>query len=144
MPAEPPAPKVFLDSNVLIYALGQEPTKKAAAIALLDRPATVSTQVLSEVANVMRRKLGFGPEHAQEVVTDLITRLDVVLIGTHTVLHALRLAQRYALSQFDAQIVASALEADCDSLYSEDMQAGQVFEGRLRVINPFGMPAPLT
>lgn len=129
--------KAFLDSNVLIYALGQEPTKKAAAVALLDAPATVSTQVLGEIANVMRRKLGFTPKQAEEVVADLMQRLDVVLVGTKTVCHALQLAQRYSLSHFDAQIVASALESGCDTLYSEDMQAGQVFEERLRIVNPF-------
>ena len=130
-------PKAFLDSNVLLYALGQEPAKKAAAVALLDAPATVSTQVLAEVANVMRRKLGFTPRQTEEVVADLIQRLDVVLVGAHTVCHALQLAQRHSLSHFDAQIVASALESDCGILYSEDMQAEQVFEERLRIVNPF-------
>ncbi|MCZ2103432.1 MAG: PIN domain-containing protein [Comamonadaceae bacterium] len=130
-------PKAFLDSNVLIYALGQEPVKKAAAVALLDASATISVQVLGEIANVMRRKLDFTPQQAGEVIADLIDRLDVVLVGAQTVRHALELAQRHSLSHFDAQIVASALEADCEVLFSEDMQAGHVFEQRLRIVNPF-------
>ncbi|MFT7721926.1 MAG: PIN domain-containing protein [Roseateles sp.] len=135
-------PKAFLDSNVLIYALGQEPAKKAAAVALLDTPATISVQVLGEVANVMRRKLGFTPQQAGEVVADLVDRLDVALVGTQTVQHALALAQRHSLSHFDAQIVASALEAGCEVLFSEDLQAGHVFERRLRVVNPFLVTQP--
>ena len=46
-------------------------------------------------------------------------------------------AERYGLSVFDAMIAASALHADCDTLWSEDMQDGVVLDGRLRVVNPF-------
>ena len=49
----------------------------------------------------------------------------------------LRLAERYGLSIYDAMIGASALHADCDTLWSEDMQDGIVLDGRLRVANPF-------
>ena len=90
----------------------------------------------------MQRKLGFTAQQAVEVVTDLIRRLDVALISPQTVLAALELARRYSLSHFDAQIVASALESGCEVLYSEDMQAGQVFDGRLRVVNPFTAQVP--
>ncbi len=136
MPAET-SPKMFLDSNVLIYALGQDAAKKAVAVALIGGGAVISTQALGEIANVMRRKLDFTPQQVGEVVADLIQRLDVVWISPPTVLAALELAQRYSLSHFDAQIVASALESDCEALYSEDMQSGQVFDRQLRVINPF-------
>lgn len=46
-------------------------------------------------------------------------------------------AMRYQVSNWDALIVAAALLADCDTLYSEDMQNGQEIEGRLRIVNPF-------
>ena len=49
----------------------------------------------------------------------------------------LRLAERYGLSIFDAMIAAAAIEAGCDTLWSEDMQDGMVLEGRFRVRNPF-------
>jgi predicted nucleic acid-binding protein len=49
----------------------------------------------------------------------------------------LMVAERYGLSIFDAMIAASALHADCTTLWSEDMQDGLVLEGRLRVVNPF-------
>jgi predicted nucleic acid-binding protein len=47
------------------------------------------------------------------------------------------LAERYTLSTFDAMIVASALDADCDRLWSEDMHHGLVIDTRLRIENPF-------
>jgi predicted nucleic acid-binding protein len=49
----------------------------------------------------------------------------------------LRLAERYGLSTYDAMIVASALHAGSDTLWSEDMQHGMVLDEGLRIINPF-------
>ena len=52
----------------------------------------------------------------------------------------LALAERYGLSTYDAMIAASTLHADCDTLCSEDMQAGIVLDDRLRIVNPFRAP----
>ena len=49
----------------------------------------------------------------------------------------LALAERYGLSIYDAMIAASALHADCDTLWSEDLHDGIVLDGRLRIANPF-------
>ncbi len=49
----------------------------------------------------------------------------------------LALAERYGLSTYDAMIAASAMQADCDTLWSEDMQDGMVLDDRLRIVNPF-------
>ena len=58
-----------------------------------------------------------------------------VTIATHE--QGLAIAERYGLPTFDAMIVASALDADCDQLWSEDMHHGLVVETRLRIENPF-------
>jgi predicted nucleic acid-binding protein len=50
---------------------------------------------------------------------------------------AVRIAQNYNFHIHDALVVASALEAGCDTLYTEDLQDGQVVEERLTVRNPF-------
>jgi predicted nucleic acid-binding protein len=47
------------------------------------------------------------------------------------------MAERYGFSIYDAMIVAAALQADCDTLWSEDMQHGLIVEGRLRIADPF-------
>ena len=49
----------------------------------------------------------------------------------------LALAERYGPSVYDAMIAASALHAECDTLWSEDMHDGIVIEDRLRIANPF-------
>ncbi len=55
-------------------------------------------------------------------------------LSTHE--SALHISARYGFSFYDSLIVASALESRCKVLYTEDLQPGQVIEGRLTVTNP--------
>ncbi len=67
-----------------------------------------------------------------------LTAASLIIPENTAVVHsALLLMNRYRLQPFDAKIVASALEANCDILYSEDMQNGLLIENRLRIVNPF-------
>ena len=52
----------------------------------------------------------------------------------------LAFAERWGLSIYDALLAAAARHADCDTLWSEDMQDGLVLDGRLRIVNPFRAP----
>ncbi len=58
-----------------------------------------------------------------------------ITVETHET--GLAVAERYDLSTYDAMIAASALQADCKILWSEDMQDGMSLGEGLRVINPF-------
>ena len=58
-----------------------------------------------------------------------------ITIDTHQ--EAVAIAERYGYRIYDALIVASALQARCTTLYSEDMQDGQVIDGELTIRNPF-------
>ena len=49
----------------------------------------------------------------------------------------LQVAERYGFSIYDALIVAAALDADCATLYTEDLQHGQVIDRTLTITNPF-------
>lgn len=62
---------------------------------------------------------------------------EVMPVDVAVVNEAMRLGKSHSLSHWDALIVAAALLAGCDTLYSEDLQHGQVFGGSLRVVNPF-------
>jgi predicted nucleic acid-binding protein len=62
---------------------------------------------------------------------------EVLSLDESTVEQVAALAIRYQLSHWDALIVAAALLAGCETLYSEDLQHGQVFDDQLTVINPF-------
>jgi predicted nucleic acid-binding protein len=61
----------------------------------------------------------------------------VVPITEETHDAALALAEKHALSIYDAMILASALLSGCPTVLSEDMHDGQVLEGRPKIRNPF-------
>ena len=127
----------FLDSNVLVYAFTMD-GRAAVAQALLQTRPIVSVQVLNEFANVARRKLGMDWQEVRDAISALRVLCPTVLaldLATHD--EALRIAERHGYSIFDAQIVASALQAGSGTLWSEDMRDGMVIDGRLRISNPF-------
>ncbi|MBI2738555.1 MAG: PIN domain-containing protein [Rhodospirillales bacterium] len=127
----------FLDSNVLVYAFTAD-RRAAVAQTLLQTRPVISVQVLNEFTNVARRKLGMDWPEVAEAISELRVLCPTILaldLATHD--EALRIAERYGYSIFDALIVASALQAGSDTLWSEDMRDGIVIDGRLRISNPF-------
>ncbi len=130
-------PGDFLDSNVVIYALGAGPKAKRARELMFTAPC-ISVQVLNEVLNVGRKKARWDWEETKRNLTQVQAGMDVIVPLTVEV-HArgLLLAERYGLSTYDAMIAAAAIEARCHTLWSEDMQNSLVLSGSLTVRNPF-------
>jgi predicted nucleic acid-binding protein len=127
----------FLDSNVLVYAYTAD-RRAAAAQDLLERGCVISVQGLNEFANVAHRKLGMSWREAAEALDDIRAVCQVIFpIDIETHVAALRVADRYGYAIFDALIIASALKAGSDTLWSEDMQHGMVIDDRLTIRNPF-------
>ena len=130
--------KPFFDTNVLVYVVVANDQRTGIAEALLAGGGVVSVQVLNEFVAVARRKLGMSWEEISEAL-DAIRSLCrpplAITIDTHE--DALRIAAQYGYHIYDALIAAAALQADCDTLYSEDLQHGQVIDGRLTIRNPF-------
>jgi predicted nucleic acid-binding protein len=127
----------FLDSNILVYAFTAD-RRAAVAQALLQTRPVISVQILNEFTNVARRKLGMEWQEVRDAISALRVLCPMVLaldLATHE--EALRIAERHGYSIFDAQVVASALQAGSDTLWSEDMHDGMVIDGRLRISNPF-------
>ena len=129
----------FVDTNVLIYAFGEhDAAKRAAARRLAEASdAVVSTQVLSELANVMTRRLDFAPEAARSRIESIASSCEVVTVTPAIVLNALRVMEKYRYGFFDSQIIASALAAGVAILYSEDLHDGQTIESALTIQSPF-------
>jgi predicted nucleic acid-binding protein len=94
-------------------------------------------QVLNEIANVALRKLGMPWREINEVLALIqsICPAEPLTIETHD--QGRFISERYGLSVYDAMIVAAALLAGCETLYSEDMQDGLFVERQLRICNPF-------
>lgn len=127
----------FFDTNVLVYLASAEPAKAERAERLLERGGVISVQVLNELANVARRKMNLSWLEAEgflQTLCDLLT-VHPVTLDTHKA--GMALAARYNFAVFDAMIVASALQAECATLWSEDMQHGMLIDERLRILNPF-------
>jgi predicted nucleic acid-binding protein len=130
-------PGSFFDTNILLYVASGDRAKAERAEQLIGEGGTISVQVLNEVANVARRKMDLTWMETREFLAMIRGLLPVEPITVEIHETGLALAERYHLATYDAMIAASALKADCDTLWSEDMQDGMVLDARLRIVNPF-------
>lgn len=130
-------PGSFIDTNVLVYVASADPVKAARAEAVIGAGGVISVQVLNELANVARRKMRLSWAETQRLLSLVRELLAVRAMTVETHAAGLAVAERYGLSIYDAMIAASALEAECDVLWSEDMQHGMAIGERLRVMDPF-------
>lgn len=134
----------LLDTNVLVYAFDpSEPHKHRVAQDLLKKAATqgdgaISSQVVQEFCSVILKKFA-----NIILATDLGPIMDEIMLPLWRHLpnadfykHAIYLSQDKRLGFYDALIVQAAIDLDCKTLYSEDLQDGQAF-GDLFIVNPF-------
>jgi predicted nucleic acid-binding protein len=122
---------------VVCAALGSGEARGKRAQAVIGAGGVISVQVLNEFVNVLRRKLGRTWDEVAGAEADIRELCSVIVpltLETHG--RALRVARRYDYRFFDARMIASALEASCDVLYSEDLQDGQKIGG-FTIRNPF-------
>jgi predicted nucleic acid-binding protein len=133
--------RVFLDTNVLIYADDRDAgdrrmrAREILGEAFTQHNGVISTQVLQEYFSVATRKLGIKPEATRKRV-ELLATMDVVRIDVSLILAAIDLVRLHSVAFWDALIIQSAQVAGCRLLLTEDLQHGQVFNS-LRVENPF-------
>jgi predicted nucleic acid-binding protein len=131
---------VFFDTNVLFYGFTKAGPRTAVAERLLLQGGVVSVQVLNELVSAVRRKLRMSWDEVRRVIDDtLLVCPNPRPLRLETHRSALRICGRYGFGVYDGLIVASALEAGCAILYTEDLQHGQVVEG-MRIENPFLLP----
>ena len=130
-------PVSFFDTNILVYLASGDASKADRAEALITGGGSISVQVLNELANVARRKMQMSWDETHALLNTLRGLLTVHPITVETHDAGLRIAERYGLSIYDSMIAASALDAGCDTLWSEDMQHGMKLDEGLRIANPF-------
>jgi predicted nucleic acid-binding protein len=137
------AKRIFVDTNVWVYAFSdtEHDKRDRARAAIEGRDVSISTQVLSELANVLLRKFLLPPAQVEQVLAQVVGAAQVIQLEATLISGALRLVERHQLAYYDAAIVAAALASGATELISEDFQAGKVFEGRLRVVSPFAKTA---
>ena len=133
--------RVFFDSNVIVYAQDTtEPWKRERAQTLIcdafaDDTAVISGQVLGETFVTLVKKLGFDVEKTADEIR-MLSQMKVVEISSSLVLRALQIKIECQLSYWDSLIIAAAEAASCETVWSEDLNDGQIY-GSVTVRNPF-------
>jgi predicted nucleic acid-binding protein len=130
--------KPFIDTNIWIYAhLETDDMKSNQALTLLDTlpELIISTQVLNEYYAVML-KYKIADDVIQDNINVIIDASHVALIEIATIQSAHKIRLQNGFSYWDSLMIASAIENNCTTLYSEDMQHLQKIQN-LTIINPF-------
>lgn len=133
----------FVDSNVLVYVhdssagIKREKARELVDRLWRDRHGCLSIQVLQEFYVNVTKKV------PTPLPVDAAWRLVFAFSGwrthrpaTEDVLAAIELQQRHRVSFWDSMILRSAGSLGCEIVWSEDLNAGQSYDG-VRVLNPF-------
>jgi predicted nucleic acid-binding protein len=136
---KPTSDKIFLDTNIIVYAhTDLEPDKQVTVQKLIAEYQTIiSTQVLQKTANTLVKKFKHSWLNVSKVVGEAIQNNILHVNFDSTILDAFRIAELYGFSFYDSLIISAALESGCNILYSEDMHNGQIIENKLTIVNPF-------
>jgi predicted nucleic acid-binding protein len=158
--------KAAFDTNIFIYSIGgghdethgspqrraqaaSENRKATIARKIVAEPSIISVQVFNEFANVARRKIGLSADEIAAILDDVARVHTVVGLTLETTRLALEVSKIGEgrnpdgsmrpgnFSTYDSLIVAAALLAGCDTLYTEDNHTGTIVGGRLTLTNPF-------
>jgi predicted nucleic acid-binding protein len=133
-------PLSFIDTNVWLYAFIEDPssgkTVRARELIHACQPV-LSVQIINEVCVNLIKKANFTEEQIRLLIDAFFEKYPIINIDQDILIVASNLRQRYALSFWDSLLVASALQIQVPILYSEDLQHEQVFEGQVKIINPF-------
>jgi predicted nucleic acid-binding protein len=139
---------VFIDTNIAIYADDAAyPDKQAIAAKLIasayqQGDAVISTQVLQEYYYAAVHKLRLDAAFAAERLR-FFSRFEVVTVTPQLVLAATDLHRLMSVSFWDALILQAAISSGCHTLYSEDMNHGEIVNG-VKIVNPFIPPSSIS
>ena len=131
----------FLDTNILIYADACDELKKQEQAIeiirenIINKSGVISTQVLKEFANVALRKLGLSPEIVKQRI-EFFLNFEIIEISPEIIMQAIDLSSNRKVSFYDALIIETAIISSCETILSEDLQSGAIFNA-VRVVNPF-------
>lgn len=137
-----PVADCLIDTNILLYAISTEPAEASkSAVAqnlLLTNRWAWSGQVAAEFVNASTSRKRCPPLSFSDAGQwlDCWTHFEMIPVNRAVVKIALEIASRYMISYYDAQVLAAAKLANCSTMYSEDLNHGQDYDG-VRVINPF-------
>jgi predicted nucleic acid-binding protein len=130
--------RVFIDSNIFLYAFSDKDNdKQKVAKEIVLTPSIISVQVVNEVSKNLLYKFNFNENEIVKVVNSLYKKHIVAELTQTIFIYASNIRKKYNFSYYDSIIVATALENECNVIYSEDMQHDQIIDNQLAIINPF-------
>lgn len=143
-----PGDKVFLDTNIVIYAYDLSAGRKheVARTILIDlwdsRNGLLSTQVVQEFFVSATKKISkpLNIKLAKEIVSDLL-KWDIIVNDGKSILEAIGIHSRYNYSFWDSMIIQAAISGGAKILLSEDLNDGQAISG-IKIRNPFTTSSP--
>ena len=127
-----------IDTNILLYSLDETDVRKQKiSIEIIDQNPYISSQNLSEFINVLLFKWKIKKSSCEYLVTQILETCKFYSNSEAIYYNSFNLIKKYDFQLFDAIVVASALEAGCEVLYTEDMHHQLFVNGQLKIINPF-------
>ncbi|HXE31415.1 MAG TPA: PIN domain-containing protein [Terriglobales bacterium] len=134
----------FLDTNVLVYAYGDDPIKAPIARKLLEKAVAgqcwISAQVLAEFAAVLLHKVRSPPDPVRFTdILDALSPIPLVPWRSDLVARAAEAHGKFRIHFYDGLIIAAAEHAGCRRIWSEDLDPNQLYFA-IEVVNPFGHP----
>lgn len=135
--------KVFVDTNVWVYAKveGSDKLKHKKAKSFFKNTQNqvfISTQVINEFYSVLSKNK-IQDNTIQKSIQQILSGVSLQVITIATIKKSWDIKIKYGFSIYDSLIIASALEANCGILYTEDLQHNQVIEDQLQIVNPFSV-----
>ena len=131
------AKKIFFDTNTLLYLLSSDSKKADWVSSNLQQSNVISVQVLNEFTSASLRKIKISNVELEEFLNLFISIFNIRPLDVETFEAGLAVSRKYGYQHYDSMIIAAALQAGCETLYSEDMQHQQIINKRLQIVNPF-------
>jgi predicted nucleic acid-binding protein len=132
--------KIFIDTNLLVYSMDQHDLEKKRKCRDLlssltgDRKGVISTQVMQEFYVAATRKLGADALTVKDIL-HTFERFTIVMISPEMIKNAIDCGIINRISFWDSLIVVAAEAANCELLWTEDLNHGQIIRG-VRIQNP--------
>ena len=130
--------RVFIDSNIFLYAFSQKDIRKQnIARDLVLKPSYISIQVINEVSKNLLYKFGLDDKDIIDFVNDAYDMYKILDIDKAVFLKSAEIRSQYNFSYYDSIIVSCAYINNCNIIYSEDMQNNFLIFDSLKIVNPF-------
>ena len=131
------AKKIFFDTNALLYLFSSDTNKADWISKNIQKSNVISVQVLNEFTSASLKKIKVSTKELDEFLGLFLEIFTIKPLDVETFNSSLRISRRYGYHQYDSMIIAAAIQAGCQRLYSEDLQHKQVIDKKLQIVNPF-------